>query len=295
MFVITGATGKVGGGIAERLLAAGKKVKAIARNKDKMSALAAKGAEIAAGDGADAVFLAKSFAGAECVFLMVPPDFQTPDVQALYDRFGGAMARAVRESGVKSVVTLSSVGADVPKGNGPIAGLYRLEQLINGIAGVNALHLRPAYFMENQYASIGMIKGMGINGGAIRGDLEFPQIATRDISDAASRRMQKGDWKGKEVMDLLGPRDINMIEATAALGRAIGKPDLKYVQFPYPDALQGMIGAGLSRSLAESYIEMNTAFNEGTLSIPKRTPANTTPTPIDEFAKDFAKAYQAAG
>jgi uncharacterized protein YbjT (DUF2867 family) len=294
MFVITGATGKVGGGIAERLLAAGKKVKAIARSKDKLSALAAKGAEIAAGDGADAVFLAKSFSGAECVFLMVPPDLQVDDIQAHYDKFGGALVRAIKESGVKSVVTLSSVGADMPKGNGPVAGLYRLEQLVNGLAGVDALHLRPCYFMENQYASIGMIKGMGINGGAIRGDLKFPQIATRDIADAGALRMQKQDWKGKEVMDLLGQRDVSMDEFTAVVGKAIGKPDLKYVQFPYPDALQGMIGAGLSRSVAESFIEMNTGFNEGTISIPKRSAANSTPTPVEEFAKDYARAFQAA-
>ncbi|MEO6098416.1 MAG: NmrA family NAD(P)-binding protein [Fibrobacteria bacterium] len=293
MYVITGATGKVGGGIAERLLAAGKKVKAIARSKDKLAALAAKGAEVAAGDGADAVFLAKAFAGAECVFLMVPPDLQSADIQAHYDKFGGALAKAVKESGVKSVMTLSSVGGDMPKGNGPVAGLYRFEQLINGIAGVDALHLRPCYFMENQFASIGMIKGMGINGGAIRGDLAFPQIATRDISEAGAKRMLKKDWSGKSVMDLLGPRDLSMDEATAALGKAIGKPDLKYVQFPYSDALQGMIGAGLSKSVSESFIEMNKGFNEKTISIPKRTPANTTPTPIEEVAKAFAGAYQA--
>lgn len=293
MYVITGATGKVGGGIAERLLAAGKKVKAVARSKDKLAALAAKGAEIAAGDGADAVFLAKTFSGAECVFLMVPPDLATADIQAHYDKFGGALAKAVKESGVKSVVALSSVGADMPKGNGPVAGLYRLEQVINAIAGVDALYLRPCYFMENQFASIGMIKGMGINGGAIRGDLAFPQIATRDISEAGANRMLKKDWNGKSVMDLLGPRDITMNEVTAALGKAIGKPDLKYVQFPYPDALQGMIGAGLSKSVSESFIEMNKGFNEGTISIPKRTPANTTATPIEEFAKGFALAYQA--
>lgn len=294
MYVITGATGKVGGGIAERLLAAGKKVKAIARSKDKLAALAAKGAEIAAGDMADAVFLAKAFAGAECVFLMVPPDFQSADIQAHYDRFGGALVRAVKESGVKSVVVLSSVGADMPKGNGPVAGLHRLEQLVNGLAGVDALHLRPCYFMENHYAAIGMIKGMGINGGALRGDLAFPQIATQDIAEAGARRMLKKDWQGKEVMDLLGPRDLTMNEFTAVVGKAIGKPDLNYVTFPYPDALQGMLGAGLSRSVAESFIEMTKGFNEGTISIPKRNAANSTPTTVEEFVIGFVQAYQAA-
>ncbi len=295
MYVITGATGKVGGGIAERLLKAGKQVKAIARSKDKLAALANQGAQITEGNMEDAVFLAKNFSGAECVFLMVPPNLAAEDIGAHYDKMGETLIKAMKESGVKSAIVLSSVGADMPKGNGPVAGLYRFEQRINAaLPDVDVLFLRPGYFMENQFASIPMIKGMGINGGALRGDLAFPQIATRDIAEHAAARMQKKDWKGKVVQDLLGPRHATMDEATAALGKAIGKPDLKYVQFPYDQALQGMLGAGISKSVGESFIEMNTGFNEGTISIPTRTAANTTATTVDQFAQSFAQAYQAS-
>lgn len=294
MYVITGATGKVGGGIAERLLKGGKQVKTIGRSQDKLAALAKRGALPAAGDAADAVFLAKTFSGAECVFLMVPPDLASADILGHYERMGEALVKGLKESGVKTAVLLSSIGGDMPKGNGPVAGLYRLEQKLNAVAGVNMLILRPGYFMENQYGSIGMIKGMGINGGALKGDLAFPQIATRDISEYAAQRMLKKDWKGREIAPLMGPKDLTMNEATAALGKAIGKPDLKYMQFPYEDALKGMLGAGISRSVAESFVEMNKGFNEKTISMPKRTPAATTPTTIEEFAKEFAAVYQAS-
>lgn len=296
MYVITGATGKVGGGLAERLIKDGKPVKAIGRSAAKLAALAAmagKGAQTAVGDAADAVFLAKAFAGAECVFLMVPPDMATPDVQAHYDRMGDALIKALRESGVKSAAFLSSVGADIPKGNGPIAGLYRLEQKLKAVPGLNLLITRPGYFMENLYGNLGMIKHMGINGGALRGNLPMAQIATRDISEYLFQRLRKMDWKGLEIADLLGQRDLTMDEATAAIGKAIGKPDLKYVQFPYEDALKGMVGAGLSPSMAETFVEMSKGFNEGIIPVPKRTPANTTATPIEQFAQDFARAYQA--
>jgi len=294
MYVITGATGKVGGGIAERLLKEGKQVKAIGRSQDKLAKLAKQGAQTAAGDSADAAFLAKAFAGAECVFLMVPPDLASPDILAHYERFGEALVKGLKESGVKSAVVLSSIGGDMPKGNGPVAGLYRLEQKLNAVAGVDFLILRPGYFMENQYGSIGMIKGMGINGSPLKGDLAFPQIATRDISEYAAKRMLKKDWKGKEIAPLMGPKDLTMNEATAALGKAIGKPDLKYMQFPYEDALKGMLGAGFSQSVAESFVEMNKGFNEKTISTPKRTPETTTPTTIDQFAQEFAQVYKAS-
>ncbi|MDB5050932.1 MAG: azoB [Fibrobacteres bacterium] len=292
MFVVTGATGHVGGAIVEKLLAHGKKVKAIGRNRSKLSRLEKKGAEVAEGSMDDTVFLAKNFVGAEAVFVMVPPDMQSPDIHAHYDRFGQAIAKAVAESGVHYVVHLSSIGADMPKGNGPIAALHRQEQRLNAIAGVNVLHLRPGYFMENLFGSIPMIKGMGINGSAFKGDLKFPQIATKDIADHAAKRMQKKDFTGKSVQELLGPRDVSMQEATAVMGKAIGKPELPYVQFPYEDALKGMVGAGLSKSLAENFVEMSRAFNEGTVRIGERNAANSTSTPIEDFAKDFARAYQ---
>jgi uncharacterized protein YbjT (DUF2867 family) len=293
MFVITGATGKVGGGIAEKLLSDGKKVKAIGRNREKLKGLEAKGAEIAVGDMADPIFLAKAFAGAEAVFAMVPPDLTVPDMHAHYDKYGIAIAKALAESGVRFVVHLSSMGADIPKGTGPIVGLYHQEQRLNALKDVNVLHLRPGYFMENQYGSIGMIKGMGINGSPLKADLKFPQIHTRDIAAAGAKRMEKLDFTGKSVQDLLGPRDISMRETTAALGKAIGKPELPYVQFPYDEAVKGMIGAGLSENVAENFAEMNKSINEGIVGTVPRTAANSTPTTIEEFAVEFARAYQA--
>lgn len=292
MFVITGATGKVGGGIAERLLAQGKKVRVIGRNREKLSPWESKGAQIALGSMDDADFLAKAFAGADTVFAMVPPDMQSPDVQAHYDRFGEAIAKAIAQSGVKSVVHLSSLGADMPKGNGPIAGLYRQEQRLNALKGVDVLHLRTGYFMENLFANIPMIKGMGINGSAMRSDVKMNLIATKDIAAYAAKRIVDKDFSGKSVQELQGQRDASMQEATAALGKAIGKPELPYVQFPYEDALNAMVGAGLSHSMAENFIEMTRAFNDGLVARAPRSAANSTPTSIEDFAAGFAQVFR---
>jgi uncharacterized protein YbjT (DUF2867 family) len=291
MFVITGATGHIGGGIAERLLAEGKKVKAVARNRSKLARLEKKGAEIAEGNLDDTLFLAKALAGAEGAFFLIPPDLQAQDLAAYQDRIGASIAKAVAESGIKHVIALSSAGADLPSGNGPIAGVHRQEKRLNAIATANVLHLRPAYFMENFMASIPMIKNMGILGSPLKADVRFPMIATRDIAEHAAKRLARKDFPGKGVQELLGARDVSMQEATRILGKAIGKPDLAYVQFPYEDALKGMIGAGLSKSVAEAFVEMNQAFNEGAVKV-KRTPESTTPTSIEDFSGEFALAYQ---
>ena len=82
-------------------------------------------------------------------------------------------------------------------------------------------------------------------------------------------------------------------EAVAILGRRIGKPDLKYVQFMYEDAAKGMMGMGISEDVSSLFIEMCEALNNGLFSVGlKRTAENTTPTSIEEFAETFAYHFE---
>lgn len=294
MIVVTGATGNVGGRIAEQLLGEGRKVRAVARNRDKLKGLADRGAEVAAGDLEDPSFLARVFAGAEAAFVLIPPNLAAADFPAWQDRVGESIVKALREARAKRVVHLSSRGAELPSGTGPVAGLHRQEQRLNGLPGVDVLHLRPGYFMENFLGSAGMAKKMGILGSATRPDVPISMIATQDIARHAASRLAKLDFRGQSVQDLLGPRDVTMREAAAALGRAVGKPDLAYVQFPPEDAVKGMVGMGLSESVARGYVEMSAAFNEGRIAPAKRDAVSTTPTTLEEFAPAFASAYKAA-
>jgi uncharacterized protein YbjT (DUF2867 family) len=132
----------------------------------------------------------------------------------------------VKESGLRQAVNLSSYGAQLPEGTGPVAGLHSMEQKLKAISGLNALHLRAAYFMENNL-KIGMIQGMGLFGNALLPDVKLPMIATRDVGDYAAQRLLRLDFSGKETRELIGERDLSMREATAVIARGIGKPDLQ--------------------------------------------------------------------
>ena len=87
-----------------------------------------------------------------------------------------------------------------------------------------------------------------------------------------------------------------MTEATAAIGRGIGQPDLHYVQFPYDQMQQGLEQIGMSPKKAAVYIEMFTAVNTGVLvPLEPRSPENSTPTSFETFVRDiFAPAYHGA-
>lgn len=98
MIVVIGATGNIGSKVVERLLAEREKVRAVARGKDRLAALAARGAETSAGSVEDPIFLAQAFAGADAVPAMIPTTLEAEGVGANQDRAGEAIARALRES-----------------------------------------------------------------------------------------------------------------------------------------------------------------------------------------------------
>jgi uncharacterized protein YbjT (DUF2867 family) len=289
-YVILGASGNTGSIIADFLLSKGKKVRVVGRDAERLQRFVRKGAEAFKADVSDAAALTKAFSGARAAYLLLPPITSRED----QERQSDAIAKAVKESSLRYAVYLSSYGAQVPEGTGPVAGIHSSEQKLNAISGLNVLHLRAAYFMENNLAAIGMIHGTGIFGHALLPDLKMPMIATRDVGDYAAPRLLDLDFSGKQTQELLGERDISMAEATQAIARGIGKPDLRYQQFPYDQMQQALTQMGLSPKKAAVYIEMFKAINTGVLAaLEPRSHANSTPTSFEKFVQDvFAPAYR---
>lgn len=295
MYVVMSATGNIGSKLANILLDKGEKVRVIGRSSERLKPLVDHGAEAAVGDVSDAAFLTNTFKGADAVFALIPPNYTAVDFRAEYKAVGANIVKAIQESGVKHVLFLSSVGADLPEKTGVVKGLRDVEQQLNKLDGVNILHLRPTYFMENLLVNIGMIKNMGITGGEIAGDVKFAMIATKDIAPVAADHLVKKDFSGKAVHELLGERDVSLHEVTKIFGEKIGKPDLQYVQFSHEDAKKGMMDSGMSADVSEQLLELGQAINDGLITTnQQRTTENTTSTSIEEFADFFAQVYESS-
>jgi uncharacterized protein YbjT (DUF2867 family) len=294
MYTIFGATGNIGSVITRVLLEKGEQVRVVGRNAGKLQKYLQKGGEAFVGDVSDEAAMAKALTGARAAFLMIPPNPTSPDYRAEQERLSDSIAAAVKRSGLQYAVNLSSFGAQAESGTGPIFGLHRFEKKLNAIERLNVLHLRPAYFFENHLNSVNMIQMMGMIGGALKGDLSMPQIATRDIGAYAAERLLKLDFNAKQTRELLGQRDLSMDEVAAAIGRAIGKPDLRYAQFPYDQVEQFLLQMGTPAKTASYFIEMFHGINEGVVvATAPRTAENTTPTSIETFVKEvFVPAYQ---
>lgn len=295
MLAITGASGNIGSKAVELLLSRGERVRVIGRDASHLQGLIDRGAEFVVGDILDTHLLTDVFTGATAVFTMIPPNYSTAHFRKYQKEIGESIVCAVSNSGVKHVVNLSSQGAELPGGTGPILGLRDQEQRLNSLPETHVLHLRPTYFMENLLSNIPLIHQMGIAGSPVRGDQKFAMIATKDIAVKVAEHLVRCDFTGKSVHDLLGQRDLTLNEAAGVIGSKIGCPELKYVQFPYEAAEKGMMAMGMSPDVSRLFIEMSAALNEGLFAVGRpRAPENTTPTSIEEFAETFAQLFETA-
>ena len=293
MYVITGATGNTGSVIAEKLLAEGQKVRVVGREPNRLERFTQKGAESFIADATNAGALTNAFAGARAVYAMIPPNIGSPDVGAYAESVSDALRSAIEKNGIKYAVVLSSVGADKPRGTGPVAALHSLENKLEAIPGLNALFLRAGYFMENILPQAGVIKSVGTMAGPLKEDLPLPMIATRDIGAIAAEALLKLNFTGKSKHELQGPRDVTYAEVAKIVGAAIGKPDLAYNFAPVAELKPVLMQMGMSANMADLLLEMAAALNSGQMKmLEPRSPANTTPTTLETFAAEvFLPVY----
>ena len=152
MFVIMGATGRVGGQTARTLLATGRMVRIVARNPAKAEILARKGAQIALAAYNDAKALTTAFRDAAGVFVMLPngaPGRDSAETRAVLTALRTALATARPAR----VVCLSSIGAHRQERLGLITPLHLLEQTLGDLP-LPLAFIRAGWFMENSFRYI---------------------------------------------------------------------------------------------------------------------------------------------
>jgi len=294
MIVVIGASGNTGSIVAAKLLAAGQKVRVVGRHPEKLAPLATKGAEVFTGDVTDSEAMARAFSGASAAYLLIPPDPAAPKFRDYQSAVTESLAAALERAKVPHAVALSSVGAQLPAGAGPVSGLHAYEERLKRVPGLNLLSLRAAYFLENFLMSLGMIQSTGMFAGLVDGEVSLPMIATRDIGARAADALQKLAFTGFQTQELLGARDYTMKEAATIIGNAIGKPNLSYTKAPAFMAKPALKSAGLSADLVDLYVEMCDAISDRRMvPLELRNEANTTPTTFEEFAAEvLAPAYR---
>jgi uncharacterized protein YbjT (DUF2867 family) len=172
--------------------------------------------------------------------------------------------------------------------------LHYLEQQLNGIDGLNVLHLLAGYFMENTLPQAAIIRTAGMLVGPVRGDLKLPIIATRDIGAAASDWLLSLNFRQKQTHELHGQRDVSYDEVAKIIGKAIAKPNLRYTQAPDQQVRAAFIQLAMSSNMADLLLEMSGSLNAGYMrALEPRSAQNTTPTTYETFVREeFLPLYE---
>jgi len=153
--VVAGATGRVGHRVAEQLLSTGREVRVVGRDARTLARLAGEGAQVRVGSFQDQGFFEAALRGATAAFVLTPLDISSPDLNAEQRKNVESVAAAIRESDVRHVVLLSSWGAEVPERIGGVIACRWFERALDQIEDLNAVYLRPVWFMETSCGTSG--------------------------------------------------------------------------------------------------------------------------------------------
>lgn len=289
---ISGSLGNIGRPLAKSLLNEGHQVTVISSRAERKQEIEQLGAKAAIGVVGDAGFLTSAFRGADAVYAMTPPGLGGSNVVSNTVAAGRAYATALQKAGVQRVVMLSSIGAHLPDGNGPIKAIHQIEKLYQELSDVAVTFLRAGYFLTNFYNDIPMIAHAGIEGSNYPATMRMPMVHPDDIAAVVAAELTKPGASGKQVRYVVG--DIRTgAEIAKVLGTAIGKPELPWIEFTDQQAIDGMMQAGLSEEIAKLYTEMGAGFRNGTIAAhfeQEGSPLVGT-TKLEDFAVSFSKKF----
>jgi uncharacterized protein YbjT (DUF2867 family) len=260
-YVVAGVTGNTGSVVASTLLEAKQPVRVVVRSANKGEPWRASGAEVAVCDFSDHAALAGALEGADGAYLLLPPVHSEHVVDDLR-RVTEHMARAIELGRPKHVVFLSSIGAHLNAGTGPIATVRYAESRLREIHGTHFTFLRPPYFMENFAAAL-----RGIEHGTFQSfidpEVRFATIATADIGKVAARCLLEGHTH--DVVELAGPSEVTVSEVAETFGRLLGK-SLRLEVSEVSAMADVFASIGLARDLGRLYAEMIGTLNKGALT-----------------------------
>ncbi|GGA88503.1 MULTISPECIES: NmrA family NAD(P)-binding protein [Mucilaginibacter] len=289
--IVTGSTGNISKPLTQTLTAAGHNVTVISSNADKIAEIESLGAKAAIGSLTDADFLTETFTGADALYAMVPPNFGAESLRAYQNETGKSYAEAIKRSGIKKVVALSSIGAHLDNGVGPIKGIHDVEGILNGLDGVAVKFIRAPFFYINFFSNIPLIKHQGILGSNYPANTRLIMVHPKDIAAAVAEELQK-DFAGKSIRYIVSDESTSGGVA-AVLGEAIGNPNLPWIEFTDEQLAEGLSQAGVPLEMTRNFVEMGTAVKSGKIweDYDKHKPVSSGKVSLQDFAREFAAVY----
>ena len=294
--VLTGSLGHISKPLAQILIQKGHSVTVISSKEERQKDIEDLGATAAIGTMEDVDFLTNTFKRADIVYLMealAAGSFFDKDLEynTAITKIARNYKQAIQQSGVKCVVSLSSIGAHTDKGNGVLASAYNVENILKELPqDVYIKFMRPVGFYYNMFAFISTIKKQDAIIQNYGGDKKEPWASPLDIAAVIAGEMEK-PFSGRHIR-YIASDEISPNEAAKILGEAIGMPRLKWKEVADEQILQGMLAAGMNPEIAKGLVEMNAGRrNDALYEDYYRNKPTLGKIKLTDFAKEFADAF----
>ena len=218
MILLTGATGKTGGAVANELINKGVPFRALVRDAEKAASLQVAGVELIVGDAGERDPVSRALAGVEKATLILPNSQEQKDMEVQFIDLAA-------EAGVKHLVKLSSFEAR-PEAVSPIPTLhYEVEQHLRD-SGMGWTMIRPNFFMQNLLANGRTIKAEG-KFYLPMGDGVTVMMDCRDIGAAIAEVLTGSGHEGQSY-EISGPELLSFYDVADQFSEVLGKK-IEYV------------------------------------------------------------------
>ncbi len=288
MYVVFGATGQTGSAVADTLLEKNLPVRVVLRSEKAADAWRERGADVAFADVADASAMTEALNGATGVYAMNPPAYHVADMSAVAKQIGAHYREAIKKSGARKAVLLSSVGSQHAFGTGNILTTHHLENIFRDLA-IPVTFLRAASFMDNWNGVAKVAAEKGILPSFYQPlDRKIPMVATKDIGRAAVFALTE-EWTDKRIIELHGPADYSPNDTAAAFAATL-KRDVRAVAIPESEWQTTITNFGFSPEAVNNYSEMMRGFNSGHIVFENNgTETRRGATTIEDYAAEAAQ------
>ncbi|MEV4603317.1 NmrA family NAD(P)-binding protein [Amycolatopsis sp. NPDC049253] len=216
LFLVTGATGKTGGGALKLLLEGGHRVRAMVHSEDGRSrALAEAGAEVAVADLHDLDAMTSALQGVTGAYFCHPILPGLVEATVIF-------AQAATEAGVRSVVNMSQISARREAGSDAARQHWLCERLLDR-TDLLTTHIRPTFFAE--WLKLWWEKRDGE--GYLRlpfGEGRHAPIASADQSRVIAALLLQPEPHNRAAYSLHGPVEMNHHEIAKAMAAELGHP-----------------------------------------------------------------------
>ncbi len=254
MILITGATGRIGRRVVNRLVAANQPVRVLVRDHEKArNLLPSKKIDTVVGDLADHDLLHSALDGTQAVMLLSPVDPEQVELQ-------GKVVTAALATSQPYIVKISGLGTSLDSYIDSGRWHAETEQQIQS-SGLRHTFLRPLFFMQNLVFLLGSAGSEGVIRAGVA-DSKIAMVDADDIADVTTRLLIEKNIAVNENMTLTSHESVTYHQVAEAMTQALGR-EVKYQQQTLKEVNQALLKSRQPEWHIKILIQFNRAFLEG--------------------------------